>query len=106
MLAHSILHGDSNIGKTKITAKFRRTHPIEFDDKSGVEQCPVVAMQMPPTPDQRAADPIPATDRSAWRVGLLRPNGMRIIPSGRNELDVPVCCFLCHGCLCRYRVGE
>src|ERR1700675_2599153 len=47
-----LLHGDSNIGKTKITAKFRRTHPNEFDDRTGVEQCPVVAMQMPPTPDQ------------------------------------------------------
>lgn len=32
-----------------------------------------------------AADPIPATDRSAWRVGLLRPNGLRIIPGGRND---------------------
>ncbi|KVS67640.1 TniB family NTP-binding protein [Burkholderia cepacia] len=47
-----LLHGDSNIGKTKITAKFRRAHPSEFDEKSGVECCPVVAMQMPPTPDQ------------------------------------------------------
>ncbi|KVR92304.1 TniB family NTP-binding protein [Burkholderia vietnamiensis] len=47
-----LLHGDSNIGKTKITAKFRRAHPSEFDEKSGVERCPVVAMQMPPTPDQ------------------------------------------------------
>ena len=47
-----LLHGDSNIGKTKITAKFRRAHPNEFDERSGVERCPVVAMQMPPTPDQ------------------------------------------------------
>jgi hypothetical protein len=47
-----LLHGDSNIGKTKITAKFRRTHPNEADEKTGVEQCPVVSMQMPPTPDQ------------------------------------------------------
>lgn len=47
-----LLHGDSNIGKTKITAKFRRAHPNEFDERSGVERCPVIAMQMPPTPDQ------------------------------------------------------
>jgi hypothetical protein len=47
-----LLHGDSNIGKTKITAKFRRTHSNEFNDKTGVEQRPVVSMQMPPTPDQ------------------------------------------------------
>jgi Bacterial TniB protein len=46
-----LLHGDSNIGKTKITAKFRREHPNEFDDRSG-ERCSVVSMQMPPTPDQ------------------------------------------------------
>ena len=44
-----LLHGDSNIGKTKITARFRRAHPNEFDERSGVERCPVVAMQMPPT---------------------------------------------------------
>ncbi|CAE6806885.1 hypothetical protein R69658_05227 [Paraburkholderia aspalathi] len=47
-----LLHGDSNIGKTKITAKFRRAHPNEFDERRGVERCPVVAMQMPPTSDQ------------------------------------------------------
>ncbi|MCX4145219.1 MULTISPECIES: TniB family NTP-binding protein [Paraburkholderia] len=47
-----LLHGDSNIGKTKITAKFRRAHPNEFDERRGVERCPVVAMQMPSTPDQ------------------------------------------------------
>jgi hypothetical protein len=47
-----ILHGDSNIGKMKITAKFPRAHPNAFDDRSGVERCSVVAMQMPPTPDQ------------------------------------------------------
>jgi hypothetical protein len=47
-----LLHGDSNIGKTKITAKFRRAHPNEFDERSGVERCSVVSMQMPPTPDQ------------------------------------------------------
>jgi hypothetical protein len=47
-----LMHGDSNIGKTKIMAKFRRAHPNEFDDRSGVERCSVVAMQMPPTPDQ------------------------------------------------------
>jgi Cdc6-like AAA superfamily ATPase len=47
-----LLHGDPNIGKTKITAKFRRAHPSEFDERNGVERCSVIAMQMPPTPDQ------------------------------------------------------
>jgi hypothetical protein len=47
-----LMHGDSNIGKTKITAKFKRAHPNEFDERRGVERCSVVTMQMPPTPDQ------------------------------------------------------
>ena len=47
-----ILHGDSNIGKTLITAKFRRQHPSAFDDAMGVDHHPIVAMQMPATPDQ------------------------------------------------------
>ncbi|MEX3672318.1 TniB family NTP-binding protein [Paraburkholderia phenoliruptrix] len=46
------VHGDSNIGKTKITGKFRRAHPSEFDETTGVERCPVVSIQMPPSPDQ------------------------------------------------------
>ena len=47
-----VLHGDSNIGKTLITAKFRRQHPGAFDDALGVDHHPIVAMQMPATPDQ------------------------------------------------------
>ncbi len=47
-----VLHGDSNIGKTLITAKFLREHPPVFDELRGVEQRQVVAMQMPATPDQ------------------------------------------------------
>ena len=47
-----VLHGDSNIGKTLITAKFRRQHPSAFDDAMGVDHHPIVAMQMPATPDQ------------------------------------------------------
>ena len=30
-----LLHGDSNIGKTKITAKFRRAHPNELTNEAG-----------------------------------------------------------------------
>lgn len=47
-----LLYGDSNIGKTLIISKFRREHPSVFDAQLGVEYCPIVAMQMPPTPDQ------------------------------------------------------
>jgi replication-associated recombination protein RarA len=48
-----VLHGPSNIGKTLIIAKFLREHPPGFDRQRGVEQRPVISMQMPPPPDQR-----------------------------------------------------
>ncbi|HDR9512122.1 transposase [Burkholderia cepacia] len=47
-----LLHGDSNVGKTQIVAKFRRAHPDEFDEGRGIEMRPIISMQMPPTPDQ------------------------------------------------------
>jgi hypothetical protein len=47
-----LIYGDSNIGKTLIISKFRREHPSVFDAQLGVEHCPIVAMQMPATPDQ------------------------------------------------------
>ena len=47
-----VLHGDSNIGKTLIIAKFKRDHPDRFDEVKGVEKRDVVSMQMPATPDQ------------------------------------------------------
>ena len=48
-----VLHGDSNIGKTLIIAKFMRSHPPGFDADRGIEQRPIISMQMPATPDQR-----------------------------------------------------
>jgi hypothetical protein len=48
-----LLHGPSNIGKTLIMRKFLRSNPPTFDAARGVEHRPVIAMQMPPTPDQR-----------------------------------------------------
>lgn len=48
-----LLHGDSNIGKTQIITKFQRRHPPEYDEQNGVEMRSIVAMQMPPTPDQQ-----------------------------------------------------
>jgi Bacterial TniB protein len=48
-----VLHGPSNIGKTLIVRKFLRENPPGFDQQRGVEQRPVISMQMPPTPDQR-----------------------------------------------------
>lgn len=48
-----VIHGPSNIGKTLIVRKFVREHPPGFETYRGVERRPVIAMQMPPTPDQR-----------------------------------------------------
>lgn len=47
-----VLHGESNIGKTLIVAKFQREHPTWFDSDKGVERREIVAMEMPATPDQ------------------------------------------------------
>ena len=47
-----VMHGPSNIGKTLIIAKFLRDHLRSFDLDRGIERRPVVALQMPPTPDQ------------------------------------------------------
>ncbi|WP_245002011.1 MFS transporter [Cupriavidus pinatubonensis] len=47
-----LLYGDSNIGKTKVIAKFERRHTPEYDEEKGVEHRKIVSMQMPPTPDQ------------------------------------------------------
>lgn len=47
-----VMHGESNIGKTLIVAKFQREHPTWFDSDKGVERREIVAMQMPATPDQ------------------------------------------------------
>lgn len=47
-----MLHGPSNIGKTLIIAKFLREHPPVFDELRGVERRQIIALQMPPTPDQ------------------------------------------------------
>lgn len=48
-----VLHGPSNIGKTLVIRKFQRDHPDSFDAVNGIDQRTVVAMQMPPTPEQR-----------------------------------------------------
>ena len=49
-----LLHAATGMGKTKILRKFRRNHPDSFDDKMGVQNMPVVALQMPPEPDEKS----------------------------------------------------
>lgn len=48
-----VMHGPSNIGKSLIIAKFLREHPPSFDRQRGIQRRSAIAMQMPPTPDQR-----------------------------------------------------
>jgi hypothetical protein len=77
-----MMYGDSNIGKTQVVAKFRRTHPATFDDTTGVEHHPVVAMQMPATPDQHRFYTGPAPIRTACRA--CRPPAIRSNASERR----------------------
>jgi len=49
-----LLHADTGMGKTKLLRKFRRTHPPVFDSAVGVQKMQIVAMQMPPEPDEKS----------------------------------------------------
>jgi Cdc6-like AAA superfamily ATPase len=48
-----LLYGDSGIGKTMVVEKFLRDHPSAYDKSAGIERLPVLAIQMPPAPDER-----------------------------------------------------
>ena len=49
-----LLHGESNIGKSMIIQKFLRTHPArEFNADTGLLQVDVLAVEMPPAPQER-----------------------------------------------------
>jgi replication-associated recombination protein RarA len=49
-----LLFGATGMGKTKILKKFIRDHPTTFNSKTGINGMPVVTMQMPPDPDEKA----------------------------------------------------
>jgi hypothetical protein len=49
-----LLHAATGMGKTKILRKFRREHPASFDAAAGVQKMRIVAMQMPPEPDEKS----------------------------------------------------
>ena len=49
-----LLYAATGMGKTKILRKFRRDHPECFDEKIGVQRMPIVALQMPPEPDEKS----------------------------------------------------
>ena len=49
-----LLHGESNIGKSMIIQKFLRAHPAkEFNVDTGLLQVDVLAVEMPPGPQER-----------------------------------------------------
>ena len=47
-----LIYGATGMGKTKIIRKFMRDHPAVFDRAVGVTSMPVVAFQMPPSPEE------------------------------------------------------
>lgn len=47
-----LLYGATGMGKTKLVRKFLRQHPQKFDRATGVTSLPVVAFQMPPSPEE------------------------------------------------------
>jgi type II secretory pathway predicted ATPase ExeA len=49
-----LLYATTGMGKTKILRKFRRDHPTSYDSRAGVQRVEVVAMQMPPEPDEKS----------------------------------------------------
>jgi replication-associated recombination protein RarA len=49
-----LLFGATGMGKTKILKKFIRDHAPTFNTQTGISGRPVVAMQMPPEPDEKA----------------------------------------------------
>ncbi|HME24373.1 MAG TPA: TniB family NTP-binding protein [Acetobacteraceae bacterium] len=48
-----LIWGDSGMGKTMIAEKHLRDHPPSFDQVAGVRRTPVLAIEMPATPDPK-----------------------------------------------------
>lgn len=49
-----LINGESNIGKSMIIEKFLRTHPSgEFNAQTGLLQVDILAVEMPPAPQER-----------------------------------------------------
>ena len=72
-----LLHAATGMGKTKLLRKFRRTHPPVFDSNVGIQRMQVVAMQMPPEPDEKSfytqlLSSVNAPVRSSMNVHQMR----------------------------------
>lgn len=72
-----LLFGATGMGKTKILKKFVRDHPASFNTRTGSNTMPLVVMQMPPEPDEKAfylqlLDSMNAPSRYSHTVYQLR----------------------------------
>jgi type II secretory pathway predicted ATPase ExeA len=72
-----LLYAATGMGKTKILRKFRREHPPIFDAKTGIQRVQVVALQMPPEPDEKSfytqlLSSVSAPVRSSMNVHQMR----------------------------------
>jgi len=88
-----LIHGESNIGKSMIIEKFLRTHSSsDFNARTGLLQVDILAVEMPPAPQERRLygqllmalnAPYRAGDRLAtvehMALALLRKVGPRMI---------------------------
>jgi ATP-dependent Clp protease ATP-binding subunit ClpA len=72
-----LLFGATGMGKTKILKKFIRDHPAAFNAQTGINSLALVALQMPPEPDEKAfylqlLDAVNAPSRYSHTVYQLR----------------------------------
>lgn len=88
-----LIHGESNIGKSMIIQKFLRTHSSgEFNVMTGLLQVDILAVEMPPAPQERrlygqllmalnapyrSGDRLASVEQTA--LALLRKVGLRMI---------------------------
>lgn len=88
-----LIHGESNIGKSMIIQKFLRTHSSgEFNVMTGLLQVDILAVEMPPAPQERRlygqllmalnapyrpGDRLASVEQTA--LALLRKVGLRMI---------------------------
>jgi hypothetical protein len=79
-----LLHATTGMGKTKLLRKFRRTHLPVFDSTVGVQRMQIVAMQMPPEPDEKSfytqllsSLGAPIRVRGVWNSVIERPLSAR-----------------------------
>ena len=51
-MPNCLVHAEAGMGKTMLATKFRRDHPVRFDEARGATITPILYVQMPPVPDE------------------------------------------------------